>query len=140
MPGTGFKPVVRCLTCRGWVRLPLASAISCSYFQYLSVSFASCTNPCTKIQLGSGRIEHPPLIGRVLSPEEDDRVYKGHPVVVLYLLSRYVASQLFGVKSNDVSTPAMALAILVMVALGAGFLPARKASAIDPIQMRWKLF
>ena len=51
-----------------------------------------------------------------------------------YLLSRYVASQLFGVKSNDVGTAAMALAILVMVAAGAGFLPARRASAIDPIQ------
>jgi len=51
-----------------------------------------------------------------------------------YLLSRYVASQLFGVKSNDVGTAAMALVILVMVAAGAGFLPARRASAIDPIQ------
>ena len=51
-----------------------------------------------------------------------------------YLLSRYVASQLFGVKSNDVWTAAMALTILVMVAVVAGFLPARRASAIDPIQ------
>jgi predicted permease len=51
-----------------------------------------------------------------------------------YVLSRYLASQLFGVKSNDVWTAATALAILAIVAVGAGFLPARRASAIDPIQ------
>ena len=51
-----------------------------------------------------------------------------------YLLSRYVGSQLFGVKANDVWTTTAALAILGVVASGAGFLPARKASAIDPIK------
>jgi predicted permease len=51
-----------------------------------------------------------------------------------YLLSRYVGSQLFGVKSNDVWTAALSLAILGIVAAGAGFLPARRASAIDPIK------
>ena len=51
-----------------------------------------------------------------------------------FLLSRYVSSQLFGVKANDIWTPLAALAILAAVAAGAGFLPARRASAIDPIQ------
>jgi predicted permease len=51
-----------------------------------------------------------------------------------YVLSRYVVSQLFGVKANDMWTAAMALAILGVVAGGAGFLPARKASTTDPIQ------
>jgi ABC-type antimicrobial peptide transport system permease subunit len=50
------------------------------------------------------------------------------------LLSHYVSSQLFGVKSNDVGTAIAALAILAAVATGAGFLPARRASAIDPIK------
>jgi ABC-type lipoprotein release transport system permease subunit len=44
------------------------------------------------------------------------------------------ASQLFGVKSNDVLTVTTALAILAIVAVGAGFLPAPRASAVDPIQ------
>jgi len=51
-----------------------------------------------------------------------------------YLLSQYVGSQLFGVKANDVWTAALSLVILGVVAVGAGFLPARRASAIDPIK------
>jgi ABC-type antimicrobial peptide transport system permease subunit len=51
-----------------------------------------------------------------------------------FLLTRYVGSQLFGVKSTDVWAAAAALAILAIVATAAGFLPARRASTIDPIQ------
>ena len=51
-----------------------------------------------------------------------------------FLLSRYMAAQLFGVKPTDIWTSAAALGILAAVAAGAGFLPARRASAIDPIQ------
>jgi len=51
-----------------------------------------------------------------------------------YLLNRYVGSQLFGVKANDVWTAATALAILAAVAIGAGLVPARRASTIDPIR------
>jgi predicted permease len=50
-----------------------------------------------------------------------------------YLLSRYVSSQLFGVKANDIGTALAALVILAAVAAGAGFLPARRASTIDPM-------
>jgi len=51
-----------------------------------------------------------------------------------YLLSRYVSSQLFGVAPTDSGTAAIAAAILAAVAAGAGLLPARRASSIDPIQ------
>ena len=51
-----------------------------------------------------------------------------------YWLSRYLSSQLFGVKPSDPWTAGAALAILAVVAAGAGFLPARRASAIDPIR------
>jgi len=51
-----------------------------------------------------------------------------------FLLSRYVSSQLFGVQPHDVLSAGCALAVLALVAAGAGFLPARRASAIDPIQ------
>jgi predicted permease len=50
------------------------------------------------------------------------------------LLSRYVATQLYGVKPTDFWAAAVALVVLAVVAVGAGFLPARRASAIDPIQ------
>ena len=51
-----------------------------------------------------------------------------------YLLSRYVSSQLFGVTPTDIWTAFGAVTILTAVAAGAGFLPARRASTIDPIQ------
>jgi predicted permease len=50
------------------------------------------------------------------------------------LLSKYVSTQLFGVQPTDLGAAAAALAILTAVAAGAGFLPARRASEIDPIQ------
>jgi predicted permease len=56
----------------------------------------------------------------------------GFPVA--YLLSQYVGSQLFGVPAHDAWTAVTALAILAVVAAVAGFLPARRASAIDPIR------
>ena len=52
---------------------------------------------------------------------------------VAYLLSQYVASQLFGVQATDIWTALTALAVMAVVAALAGFLPARRASAIDPI-------
>jgi len=55
-------------------------------------------------------------------------------VPAAFALSRYVATQLYGVKATDVWTAAAALGILALVAAGAGFLPARRASGIDPIQ------
>jgi ABC-type antimicrobial peptide transport system permease subunit len=50
-----------------------------------------------------------------------------------HLLSRYVSSQLFGVTSTDVWTGAAAIALLGLMALVSGLVPARRASAIDPI-------
>ncbi len=55
-------------------------------------------------------------------------------VPIAFALSRLVASQLFGVKPADLPTALLAIAVLSAVALGAGFLPARRASGIDPIR------
>jgi ABC-type antimicrobial peptide transport system permease subunit len=44
-----------------------------------------------------------------------------------------VSSQLFGLKANDPVTICAATVFLVAVALLAGYLPARRASRIDPM-------
>jgi predicted permease len=49
-------------------------------------------------------------------------------------LSRYVSTQLYGVRPTDIWSAAASLVILAAVAAGAGFLPARRASTIDPIK------
>ena len=50
-----------------------------------------------------------------------------------YVLRRYVSSQLFGITPTDLSTCALAMIILGVVAAVSGYLPARCASAIDPL-------
>jgi predicted permease len=46
---------------------------------------------------------------------------------------RLIASMLFGLTSSDVPTIAAVSILLLIVALFAGYLPARRASAIDPV-------
>ena len=50
-----------------------------------------------------------------------------------WLLGRYVQSQLYGVTAKDPLVFAGAATILMAVAMAAGFIPARRASRIDPI-------
>jgi putative ABC transport system permease protein len=47
--------------------------------------------------------------------------------------TRFVASFLYGMKPNDPWTLSIAAAVLAMVAAIAGFLPARRASKLDPM-------
>jgi ABC-type antimicrobial peptide transport system permease subunit len=47
--------------------------------------------------------------------------------------SRFVASFLYGVKPNDPWTLAFAVAALATVALGAAWIPARRAARLDPM-------
>ncbi len=49
-------------------------------------------------------------------------------------VTRYLSSQLYSVRPSDFGTGLAALVILVAVAAGAGLLPARRASGIDPIR------
>jgi ABC-type antimicrobial peptide transport system permease subunit len=48
-------------------------------------------------------------------------------------LSRFVAAQLFGLQAMDPSTYVAAIALLSAVAVVSSLLPARRASAIDPL-------
>src|SRR5208337_5488147 len=47
--------------------------------------------------------------------------------------SRLIASMLFGLSSHDLPTVAAVSLLLLVVALFAGYLPARRASRIDPM-------
>jgi predicted permease len=48
-------------------------------------------------------------------------------------LGRFVATQLYGIKANDPSIAVASMIVLIVVAALAGFIPARRASRIDPI-------
>jgi ABC-type antimicrobial peptide transport system permease subunit len=50
-----------------------------------------------------------------------------------YVLNRYISAQLFGIAPTDAETCVAAIAILAIVAAVSGFVPARRASTIDPI-------
>jgi predicted permease len=50
-----------------------------------------------------------------------------------YFLSRYVSSQLFGIAATDVWTYIAAIVLLGVMAAASGFLPARRASQVDPM-------
>jgi ABC-type antimicrobial peptide transport system permease subunit len=49
-----------------------------------------------------------------------------------YLASRYLESLLFGLRPTDPAALAAAVALLAAVTLAAAFVPARRASRVDP--------
>jgi hypothetical protein len=67
-------------------KAPAFSSVFCRYGTPVSISFSGRTERVDS-ELVSGNYFQAlgvrPAIGRVFSPEEDDRVYKGHPTVVL---------------------------------------------------------
>ncbi len=50
------------------------------------------------------------------------------------LLAHFVESQLFGVKARDVMVVASAVLALTVTAIAAGYLPARRAARVNPIE------
>jgi ABC-type antimicrobial peptide transport system permease subunit len=52
---------------------------------------------------------------------------------VAQVLSRYVENQLFGVHAWDPVTTTASILLLLTVTVAAGYLPARRASRIDPV-------
>ena len=58
----------------------------------------------------------------------------GVGLVVALGATRLMASLLFGVAATDVVTYATAVGVIVAAAALASYLPARRASAIDPIE------
>jgi putative ABC transport system permease protein len=50
-----------------------------------------------------------------------------------WFLTRYLATLLYGVAVNDFATYAAVVAALIVAALAASFLPARRAAVLDPL-------
>jgi ABC-type antimicrobial peptide transport system permease subunit len=55
-------------------------------------------------------------------------------VLAALFLTRLLASFLFGVSPTDASTFAATIVMLFVVAMAASFIPARRATRIDPLQ------
>src|SRR5947209_11098092 len=79
-----------------------------------------------------------PALGRVFSPEEDDRVYKGHPVVVLghdYWVTRFAADP--NVIGQKIVVDNYPMTIVGVSAAGfTGLDPSRSPQIRVPIQMK----
>ena len=48
-------------------------------------------------------------------------------------LGRYVASQFYGIQAHDPTITGLTVVLLTVVSAAAGFIPALRASRIDPI-------
>ena len=56
-----------------------------------------------------------------------------------YGLTRFAKSQLYGIQPNDMMTIAIATIAIAIVALASGYIPARRATMVDPMRaLRWE--
>jgi predicted permease len=117
------------------------SQVFCRMYTPLAVGVGSQTER-TQGELVSGNYFQAlgvgPAVGRVFSPEEDDRVYKGHPVVVLshpYWVSRFGADP--NVIGKEILVNNYPMVIVGVSAAGfTGLDPSSSPQIRVPIQMK----
>src|SRR5688572_25408824 len=117
------------------------SYVFCRYATSVSVSFSGQTERASA-ELVSGNFFQAlgvkPALGRVFSPEEDDRVYKGHPSAVLthtYWVTRFASNP--AVIGQKILVDNYPLTIVGVSAPGFGGLdPSRAPQIRIPIQMK----
>ena len=60
-------------------------------------------------------------------------------VAAAFVLSRFMANLLFGVRPNDPVTYGIVVTLLIAVAALASYVPARRATRVDPVRaLRWE--
>ena len=60
-------------------------------------------------------------------------------MVASLALGRLIESQLFEMQASDPAVIAGAMAVVLLVSILAGYIPARRATHIDPMQaLRWE--
>lgn len=90
-----------------------------------------------RIALGADRASVLWMVLREVSVLAMAGILLGLPMAVA--LSRFVESQLFGLSPNDPVMLATAVMTLSIIAMTAGYLPARRAANLDPIRaLRWE--
>src|SRR5450759_5122745 len=117
------------------------SSVFCRFGTAVSLSFSGQTER-VDAELVSGNYFQTlgvrPAIGRVFSPEEDDRVYKGHPSVVLsheYWVTRFAADR--NIVGRKLLVDNYPMTIVGVSAPGfTGLDPARQTQVRIPIQMK----
>lgn len=116
------------------------SYVFCRYYTPVSIGLGDTTERITG-ELVSGNYFQAlgvrAALGRVFTPEQDDRVYRGHPVVVLshqYWVARFAADP--GVIGRKVLVDNHPMVIVGVSAAGfSGLDPARAPQVRIPIQM-----
>jgi len=122
-------------------KAPAFSYVFCRFLTPASISFAGQTER-VDAELVSGNyfdaLGVRPALGRVFSPEEDDRVYQGHPSVVLshpYWVTRFAADP--GVLGRKILVNNYPMTIVGVSAAGFNGLDPSNAPQIRvPIQMK----
>ena len=122
-------------------RAQVFSYVFCRYYTPLSITLENQAERVTG-ELVSGNYFQAlgigPALGRVFSPEQDDRVYKGHPVVVLsypYWVARFGADA--GVIGRKILVNGYPMSVVGVSAKGfSGLDPARSPQIRIPIQMK----
>ena len=79
------------------------------------------------------------VVARQIGDESDDQYHGGAAAGITIangaatILSRVIASQLFGIPRTDFVTYAAAAALLVVIAIISSYLPARRAARVEPM-------